>query len=481
MDYSLKFRSKFSLGTQPINLKEIRYSNKNYIFAASDQPTIIYSNNNNLNFSNVNLTDTIIDACPFICMEYEDAICILTSKSILIGSINEIQRLHVRTVPLGEHPRRVCYQESSKTLGVICIQNLIYKEAHSFKILDDKTYEILDEFKMDSNEYVQSLISMKFLNSSNEYYVVGTSDVCEDEEESKSGRILLFSVTATRQLRLEHSIKISGSPWKMCNFNGHLLTSIRNMIYIYKWDINEEGDINFTYLCRPISGKILPINICTKGNQIIVGDLMKSITLYEYDDKSNEIKEIASDISTRFTSSVCFIDDDTYIGSDSNLNVFLLKKNKNPQGKMDEKQLSLMGEYHIGSSINQIKKAKLVTDRTESNVIASNELIFITADGSIGIIAQLKEDMFSILKSFEQNILNIINNVGEFPYYKWRSSCLSTDEANSLSFIDGDIIESFLELDRDTMQKIANGDNGGTPLGYTVDELVALVEKLKIM
>jgi len=86
---------------------------------------------------------------------------------------------------------------------------------------------------------------------------------------------------------------------------------------------------------------------------------MKSITLYEYDDKSNEIKEIASDISTRFTSSVCFIDDDTYIGSDSNLNVFLLKKNKNPQGKMDEKQLSLMGEYHIGSSINQIKKGKL--------------------------------------------------------------------------------------------------------------------------
>jgi len=89
---------------------------------------------------------------------------------------------------------------------------------------------VLDEFKMDSNEYVQSLISMKFLNSSNEYYVVGTSDVCEDEEESKSGRILLFSVTATRQLRLEHSIKISGSPWKMCNFNGHLLTSIRNMV-----------------------------------------------------------------------------------------------------------------------------------------------------------------------------------------------------------------------------------------------------------
>jgi len=56
LDYSLKFRSKFSLGTQPITLRQIKYNNRSYIFAASDQPTIIYSSNNNLNFSNVNIT-----------------------------------------------------------------------------------------------------------------------------------------------------------------------------------------------------------------------------------------------------------------------------------------------------------------------------------------------------------------------------------------------------------------------------------------
>jgi len=85
---------------------------------------------------------------------------------------------------------------------------------------------------MEPHEYVQSLISMKFLNSTQEYYIVGAAEVSEDEEESKSGRILLFSVTVTRQLRLEHFIKISGIPWKMCNFNGHLLTRIRNMVYL---------------------------------------------------------------------------------------------------------------------------------------------------------------------------------------------------------------------------------------------------------
>jgi len=92
------------------------------------------------------------------------------------------------------------------------------------------------------------------------------------------------------------------------------------------------------------------------GNQIVVGDFMKSLTLYEYDEKDNEIKEIASDISTRFASSVCFIDDETYIGSDSSFNVFLLKKNKSPQGILGKVQLDLAGEYHLGSSINKIKK-----------------------------------------------------------------------------------------------------------------------------
>jgi hypothetical protein len=32
-----------------------------------------------------------------------------------------IQKLHIRTVPLGEQPRRICHQSSTKTLGVVTI------------------------------------------------------------------------------------------------------------------------------------------------------------------------------------------------------------------------------------------------------------------------------------------------------------------------------------------------------------------------
>lgn len=45
-----------------------------------------------------------------------------TDSTITIGTIDEIQKLHIRTVPLGESPRRIAYQESSQTFGVITMR-----------------------------------------------------------------------------------------------------------------------------------------------------------------------------------------------------------------------------------------------------------------------------------------------------------------------------------------------------------------------
>jgi len=37
-----------------------------------------------------------------------------TDTSIVIGTIDENQKLHIRTIPLGEAPRRIAHQGSSK-------------------------------------------------------------------------------------------------------------------------------------------------------------------------------------------------------------------------------------------------------------------------------------------------------------------------------------------------------------------------------
>jgi hypothetical protein len=47
-------RKKVSLGTKPITLRRFRSGGEGHVFAASDRPTVIYSANKKLLYSNVN-------------------------------------------------------------------------------------------------------------------------------------------------------------------------------------------------------------------------------------------------------------------------------------------------------------------------------------------------------------------------------------------------------------------------------------------
>ena len=42
------------------------------------------------------------------------------------GTIDEIQKLHIRTIPLGETPRRITYQEQTQTFGVLSMRHDIH-------------------------------------------------------------------------------------------------------------------------------------------------------------------------------------------------------------------------------------------------------------------------------------------------------------------------------------------------------------------
>lgn len=45
---------------------------------------------------------------------YFYSLALATDSSVTIGTIDEIQKLHIRTVPLQESPRKIAYQEQSQ-------------------------------------------------------------------------------------------------------------------------------------------------------------------------------------------------------------------------------------------------------------------------------------------------------------------------------------------------------------------------------
>ena len=67
----LSDRKKVSLGTQPITLRTFSSKDATHVFAASDRPTVIYSSNKKLLYSNVNLKE-VSHICPFNSAAFPD-------------------------------------------------------------------------------------------------------------------------------------------------------------------------------------------------------------------------------------------------------------------------------------------------------------------------------------------------------------------------------------------------------------------------
>ena len=67
----LRDRKKVSLGTRPITLRTFSSKSVTHVFAASDRPAVIYSNNKKLLYSNVNLKE-VSHMCPFNSAAFPD-------------------------------------------------------------------------------------------------------------------------------------------------------------------------------------------------------------------------------------------------------------------------------------------------------------------------------------------------------------------------------------------------------------------------
>ena len=92
---TLSDKKKVTLGTQPTVLRKFRTGSVTNVFACSDRPTVIYSSNQKLVFSNVNLKE-VKHMCPLNSEEYRDSLALATDTTVTIGTIDEIQKLHIR-------------------------------------------------------------------------------------------------------------------------------------------------------------------------------------------------------------------------------------------------------------------------------------------------------------------------------------------------------------------------------------------------
>ncbi|KAJ0589426.1 DNA damage-binding protein 1 [Helianthus annuus] len=362
-------RKKVSLGTQPITLRTFSSKNTTHVFAASDRPTVIYSSNKKLLYSNVNLKE-VSHMCPFNSAAFPDSLAIAK----------------------------------------------------------------------------------------------------EEENEPSKGRILVFMVEDGK-LQLVAEKETKGAVYSLNAFNGKLLAAINQKIQLYKWMLRDDGTRELQSECGH-HGHILALYVQTRGDFIVVGDLMKSISLLIYKHEEGAIEERARDYNANWMSAVEILDDDIYLGAENNFNLFTVRKNS--EGATDEERgrLEVVGEYHLGEFVNRFRHGSLVMRLPDSDVGQIPTIIFGTVNGVIGVIASLPQDQYIFMEKLQSNLRKVIKGVGGLSHEQWRSFYNEKKSADSRNFLDGDLIESFLDLGRSRMEEISKSMN------VSVEEVMKRVEEL---
>jgi DNA damage-binding protein 1 len=372
-------RRKIVLGTQPTILKKFKTPNANTsnIFACSDRPSVISTNNQKLIYSSVNLKQ-VDYMCSFNSETYQNCMALLTENGILrIGTMDNIQKLHIRTINLFETPRRLAYQAETHTFGLITYridylnhlrelrpcresastqcQNIQVAHTdlskttnsittasgpststdiqlsseydqyitHSLLILDQNTFEILHSVKFQLYEYVVSIISMSF-DAESTYYICGSCYVHDDEPEPKTGRLVLFKyINENNKLVQVCEKEVKGAPYSMCNYVGNkLLVSVSNSVKLFDFKNDQ-----FVQLAQ-YSDNVFITHIKCKNDFILVNDVMRSCSVLIYRHETSVFELVARDNMPIWSNASEILDDENFIISDSFYNVVTLKKDR---------------------------------------------------------------------------------------------------------------------------------------------------------
>lgn len=101
----------------------------------------------------------------------------------------------------------------------------------------------------------------------------------------------------------------------------------------------------------------------TRGDFILVGDMMKSLSLLRYRPEAGALEEVAADPGQAWLTAVAVVDDATFLGADADYNLFSAVRNLGGGGSETDEarsRLDISGTFHLGDMVNRFRPGSLV-------------------------------------------------------------------------------------------------------------------------
>ncbi|KAG4027700.1 hypothetical protein MFRU_028g01220 [Monilinia fructicola] len=498
-DYSLSSRKSIVLGTRQAQLQILPRDDTTFnIFATCEHPTLIYGSEGRTVYSAVT-AEAAVAVCSFDGKAFPNSVVIATADELKLAVIDNERRTHVTTLPIGETVRRIAYSARERTFAIGSIKRELIKGQElittSFRLVDEVMFGELGEpfYLPQNNEIIESVIRAELPTKHGdgelvERFLVGTSFL-HDSEINIRGRLLIFGVNNDRTpyMITEHSLK--GSCRCIGVLDGKIVAALNKTVVMYDYEETSSTSANLTkiatYRCSTC-----PIDIDITGNIIAVADIMKSVALVEYTPGANglpdKLQEVGRHSQQVFATSVAEVDTDTYLESDHDGNLIVLKRNREGVTEQDKLRLEVLCEMNLGEMVNRIKKVNIATSK---DALLIPRAFVGTTEGSIYLFSLIPPQNQDILMRLQSQLASLPTqslshpesypgtiefSPGNLDFNRYRSYVSAVRETSEpFRFVDGDLIELFLDLRWDVQELM------GKALGVPAEELRGLVEGLR--
>ena len=345
---------------------------------------------------------------------------------------------------------------------------------------------ILSSVPFAPNEYAVALCATQLDGTNDTYIAVGAvTDYIIAPRSFTSAHIVLYHIDSstaaaastsstsspTSTLRLIHRTPVTDIPTGLASFHRRLVVACGSTLRLY-----EKGKKKLLRKCEFVSPNMMFLSVNVVGDRIVVSTLSHSVCLFAYSNDSNQFVLIADHPQPRFVTAACAIDSESVAAADKFGNLYVVRlpayqqrqlesadaaeierlvKSKQLAAAMTQNavnrsaapfELSTIANTFVGSMVTAVCKCQLSAHSHEI-------LLATTLSGAlIAFIPLTNRDEIDLLSLLQIHIRQSVatTTIGGHDHLQWRSSYWTVQ-----SVIDGELIESFNQLNSEHQQRIA--------------------------
>ncbi|KAG8995013.1 hypothetical protein FRB90_000289 [Tulasnella sp. 427] len=447
------------------------------VLAAASRGAIMWfdGKSKRMKTSTIAITDAV-SLCELDHSVYPNSVLVLSRAGITIGSIGELNKLNVQTIPFGsDNPRQIAYHPSLHAFVVGFCRTEVNRItgdqtfSSSLRILDAATFEQLAQIPCNVNEEITAVgvLELGPRGSTVPYIVAGTTTAPPAGHiESTQGRIIILSDSPLNKSSVIASVEVPGCVYSLTAYQGNIAATVNSSVLIYGLELPKERE-SFQLIQKAKYDRGFQfISIVAREDVLAVTDALKSVTLLKL--KGKKLECVSQDYEASFPHGLEMLDKDWIISSELDFNLSLFKR--------DSSTLERVGGFHYGELANKLIPGSI--NPVPSNASIQPKLVMVTASGRVSVISDIDSETSKKLAAVQRNLSYILYGPGDIELSTWRAPRMAKKTRPFAGFIDADFVERLLDLSAEDMEKAMKGQNQYERLTESKEDVVACVEQL---